>query len=310
VVPLSLRSVVRLGLAGIALATAVASQAAFRVAPPTGDTAPLVPDAKSARVASLGFEGLVADFFWLRAVQIVGNDDPAALKRALGQIGSLSELVVGLDPWVDHPYRFAALWISEDPDQLDTANRILERGVAYHPTDWRDRFYLSFNHFFFRGDNAAAARELEPAVRLPNAPIFLSRLLARLRSTTEKDGLGVAAGYLEEIRNSTNDPFKRAELEKALDEIATERAARFLDDARETYKRRAGRDIARVDDLVRGRDAVLPTLPAEPHGWEWELDPKTNAIVSSFYKHRYQLNFQDGKTRGAPATAAVGGDGR
>jgi hypothetical protein len=307
VVPLSLRSVARLGLAGIALATALTSQAAFHVAPTIGDTAPLVPDPKSARVASLGFDGLVADFFWLRAVQIVGNDDPAELKHALQQIGSLSALVVGLDPWVDHPYRFAALWISEDPDQLDAANRILERGVAYHPADWRDRFYLSFNHFFFRGDNAAAARELEPAVGLPGAPVFLARLLARLRSTTEKDGIEVAAGYLEELRNSTDDPFKRAELEKALDEIETERAARFLDAARETYRQRTGRDIAKVDDLVHGRDAVLPTLPAEPHDWEWEIDAKTGAIVSSFYGHRYQLNFQDGKNPSATRTAAESG---
>ena len=304
-VPLSLRSVARLGLAGAALATALTSQAAFRVAPPIGDTATLVPDAKSARVASLGFDGLVADFFWLRAVQIVGNDDPVELKRALGQIGSLSSLVVGLDPWVDHPYRFAALWISEDPSQLDTANRILERGIAYHPTDWRDRFYLSFNHFFFRGDNEAAARELAPAVGLPGAPVFVPRLLARLRSTIEKDGLEVAAGYLEELHASTDNPFERAELEKALDEIATERAARFLDDARDTYKRRTGRDIAKVEDLVKGRDAVIPMLPAEPHDWEWELDPKTGVIVSSFYKHRYRLSFQDGKSRGAPATAAA-----
>ena len=65
---------------------------------------------------------------------------------------------------------------------------------------------------------------------------------------------------------------------KALDEVATERRARLLDAARAAYRSRFGRDIARVEDLVRGPSPLLRRLPpAHPHfpGFEWELDPET-----------------------------------
>jgi hypothetical protein len=203
----------------------------------------------------------------------------------------LIEAVVELDPWVDHPYRFASLWLVNDPDQVRAANRILERGISYHPTEWRNRFYASFGHFFYLGENDAAARELEGAVGLPGAPPYLGRLLARLRS--EGGGLDSARAYLEELLHQTEDPWKRAEYEKALDEIATEESARLLDQAREVYRARHGRDIPNVDALTSGPDPVLRALPAELHGWGWVLDPKTNQIVSAYYQTRYRLNVQD-----------------
>lgn len=293
-VPFSIRLVARLGVAGLALATMLGSQSRFDGAVSSDEAAPFVPDAQAARFASLGFEGLVGDLFWLRAIQVIGNDERGVV-RDLPRISRLTDLVVALDPWVDHPYRFAAVWVSEDPDEVRTANRMLERGISYHPRDWRNRFYLSFNHFFYLGDNAAAARELARAVALPGAPVYLSRLLARLQSSAHEDGLETAAVYLEELLRATDDPWKRVEFEKALDEIECERRARVLDAAREVYRERNGRDIARVEDLVRGSGAVLPRLPEELHGWEWEIDPKTGSIVSSFYRRRYQVNFQDGR---------------
>ena len=131
---------------------------------------------------------------------------------------------------------------------------------------------------------------LEPAVHLPGAPQYLGRLLARLRSNS--GGLEAAAAYLEELLRDAPDEWARAEYEKALEEIETERRARFLDQARDVFRKRHGRDIASVDDLARGAGRVLQSLPPEPHGWEWELDEE-NEIVSAFYGRRYHLNLHE-----------------
>lgn len=247
----------------------------------------LLPDLGTLRVAALGFDELVGDFYWLRALQLVGATAGWSEKDA-PVIGRLANLVVGLDPWVDHPYRFTAVWLTDSPESVRTANRILERGIAYHPVEWRNRFYLSFNHFFYLGDAAAAARELEPAIGLEGAPSYLGRLHARLRS--ERDGLEASAAYLSELHRQTDDPWRRAEYEKALDEIETERRARALDRARELYRKLHGRDIASVDDLAKGPDPILPELPPDVHGWGWVLDPKTGQIESAYYGTRYRLN--------------------
>ena len=89
-----------------------------------------------AKVAALGFDAVVADFYWLWAVQIVGRSDPSMHSL---EIGRLIDVVTTLNPWVDHPYRFAAVWLIEDEESVRTANRLLKRGIEHHPQDWRNR---------------------------------------------------------------------------------------------------------------------------------------------------------------------------
>lgn len=279
---------IRLGTAAAALAVTLAAHARLP-ARELRETEAFLPDPSTARLGAFGFESLAADYYWLRAVQIVGSaqGDPSVHAP---QLAALTELVVALDPWVDHPYRFAALWLSERPDTIEAASRMLERGIAYHPGEWRNRLYLSFNRFFYLGDAQGAALELEPAVGLPGAPRYLGRLLARLRS--EGGDLEAAAAYLETMRENAPDEWHRVEYEKALDEIETERRARLLDEARKAFRQRAGRDIASVRELAFGPDAVTWQLPPEPHGWEWEIDERSGEIVSSYYGRRYRLHFQ------------------
>ena len=84
--------------------------------------------------------------------------------------------------------------------------------------------------------------------------------------------------------------------------------ARFLDAARESFVGRTGRDIHAVEDLVQGPEAVLASLPPEPNGFEWTLDPESGRIVSSFYRHRYegQIHPTDRKRREAWRVAREG----
>jgi hypothetical protein len=245
-----------------------------------------VPRPELVRNASFGFTSLASDYYWLEAVQLVGGTtaDPSA---HAAQIGRLLDVVTELDPWVDHPYRFGAVWMTDNEEDVRHADALLRRGIAYHPDDWRDRFYLGFNQFYYLEDSKAAAETLEPAAHLSGAPRYLPRLVARLRS--EGDGLDSAAIFLEELAGRASDGFARAEYEKALDEIETERRARFLDRARAEYKRRNGRDITRVDDLCAGPGPVLRQLPAEPNGWEWRLNDG-GQIVSTYYGSRYVVH--------------------
>ncbi len=245
-----------------------------------------LPTPQAARVASLGFRAVVADFYWLEAVQIVGaaERDPS---RQAASLGRLIDVVTTLDPWVDHPYRFAAIWMTDSEKSVREANRLLERGISYHPDEWRDRFYLGFNLLYYLGDDQRAADAFAGAIRLPGAPIYLKRLVARLRA--QGGDLEVARTLLQELWRSTDDPYAKAEYEKALDEVETERRARVLDAAREEYRRRHGEDIAAVADLLQGPDPVLRELPPELHGWEWILDPHSGEIESSYYQRRYRV---------------------
>lgn len=79
-------------------------------------------------------------------------------------------MVTTVDPWVDHPYRFAAVWMTGSEAQVRHANRILERSFSHHLDEWRNRFYLGFNLFYYLEEPEPAARWLEEAAALPGAP--------------------------------------------------------------------------------------------------------------------------------------------
>jgi len=243
-----------------------------------------VPRPEIARATALGFDAVLADYYWLQAVQVVGSEMLPESRSHL--LARLIDVVTTLDPRVDHPYRFAAVWLTADEESVRKANKLLERGIEHHPDEWRNRFYLGFNQFFYLDERAAAAETLEGAIALPGAPLYLRRLVARLKA--ERGGLDVAEAFLRQLLHDAPDPYARAEYEKALDEVHVERLARRLDAARIEYVKRNGRDIDRVEDLIAGPDAVLPQLPPEPHGWEWVIDADTGAIVSSYLRHRYR----------------------
>jgi len=251
-----------------------------------------VPRPAQARYSTLGFDAVAADYYWLQAVQLLGGAR-ADVGGKTEQVGRLIDVVTTLDPWVGHPYRFAAVWLTDSLESVETANRLLERAIAYHPADWRNRHYLGFNQFFYVGDERAAAATLEPAASMPGAPRYLGALVAKMRAG--HDGLETSASFLVSLAANTSDEYARAEYMKSLDEIETERRARMLDRAREEYRARNGRDIASVEDLLRGPSPVLRRLPpAHPHltDFRWELDPETGTIVSSFYEHRYEPKLQ------------------
>lgn len=254
-----------------------------------------IPAPQAARVASLGFQALVADYYWLEAVQIVGASERDPTRHG-ATLGRLVDVVTTLDPWVDHPYRFAAVWMTDSEKSVREADRLLERGIAHHPDDWRNRFYLGFNHLYYLDEAELAADAFEGAIRLPGAPVYLKRLVARLRA--QGGDLDVAATLLEELWRNTEQPEAKAEYQKALEEVETERRARFLDAAREEYRRRHGTDITAVTDLLQGPNPVLKRLPPELHDGEWVLDPKSGAIVSSHYQRRYRVgNWQSDADR-------------
>jgi len=247
-----------------------------------------LPSVGQARIASLGFGPVLGDLYWLEAMHLVGSVRGKVEPHA-PVIAGLVELVTGLDPWVDHPYRFAAIWLSDSPE-IGRANALLEKGIAYHPLDWRNRHYLGFNQFFHLGDAQRAADVLEPAVGLAGAPGYLAPLVAKLRA--DAGSLDAAEALLVGLVNATADEYAKARYLKSLDEIATERRARGLDAARLEYWKRTGHDLARVEDLLAGPSPVLRALPpAHPHfaDFGWVVDPETGQITSSFYGSRYRL---------------------
>lgn len=285
-----------MGFLAVVLATGFIHQR-IPITPESEQSGRLVPQPEVAQILSLGFESVVSDYYWLKAVQIAGGARTPGPEQG-DYIARLIDLVTYLNPHVGHAYRFAAVWLIQSEEEVREANRLLRRGIENQPEEWRNWFYLGFNHFYYLDEPEEAARNLAVASELPGAPAYLSRLVVRLRA--ESGGLDVAQALLNQMVRETESEEALSGYLEALGEIEVERHARALDSAREAFRNTYGRDIESVDELAVFFDPILKRLPrAQPSrlgielGAEssWSIDPETDQIVSDYYGRRYKVNF-------------------
>ncbi len=249
-----------------------------------------------AKVAALGFDSVISDYYWIQVLYKVGGSMENTASYS-SYVAKAIELVTTLNPWVDHPYRFAAIWLTDSEADVRKANEILTQGIEYHPDDWRNHFYLGFNQFYYLKENEAAIASFENCITREGAPAYLPRLIARLRS--ESSDIEAAAIFLQQMVMTAEHEYEKAIYQAALDEIEVEVKARFLEGARDQFAQLHGRDIERVEDLTSGDHPILSGVPrAEPdalpesrrRGDYWYLDEETGKVTSSYYGRRYEVN--------------------
>lgn len=137
---------------------------------------------------SLGFKGLVADWYWMRALQYVGNkilnvpeDVPL---DSLGQLNlkllaPLLDAATTLDPQFMEPYEYAAV-VLPDVD-VQEALRIVKKGIAANPSAWRLYHHLGYISWQQK-DFAAASEAYAQGAKLPGAPVWMEAMKARMAS--------------------------------------------------------------------------------------------------------------------------------
>jgi tetratricopeptide (TPR) repeat protein len=306
------------------LLVALGTFAVHRTMPPTLPAERdevFLPKPELAKVAALGFESVLADYYWIQAMYKVGVSHDRG-PRFSSYVAKIIDVVTTLDPWMGHPYRFAAIWLTDSVESVRKANGFLEQAIEYEPDLWRNYFYLGYNHFYYLQENEKAAEILEQCMQLEGSPHYIPRLVARLRS--EHSNLAAAQLFLQELYQSAQSDDERASYQAALDEIEVENKARMLDRARASYGELYGKDIEEVLDLITGPHPIVNRLPRpEPDalpatrrkGDKWYIDSKTRRITSSYYGRRYRLNMtaQSYEWTGASNTSeadreGIGGD--
>lgn len=62
-----------------------------------------IPTAQAVRIGSIGMENLVADMYWLRAIQYIGSNALSAGYKAY--LATMLELITDLSPHFTYPYQ-------------------------------------------------------------------------------------------------------------------------------------------------------------------------------------------------------------
>lgn len=245
------------------------------------------------RRVCLGFNGLAADWYWMRSLQYVGGkllnahqgiaiDNLSSLNLKL--LAPLLDSATTLDPQFLEPYEYAAI-ILPGVNVAD-AIRLINKGIAANPAAWR--LYQHLGYIYWQQKNfSAAADAYGRGATIPGAPLWMQAMKAKML------GEGGSPGTAREIYLHM--------YQEAGDEKVKEMARRHLmrlDSADErqglrkllaAYQSRTGRCPASWKDL----DPVFRSMrlridasgaPLDPAGTpyvlnstdcEAELDPKS-----------------------------------
>ena len=230
---------------------------------------------------ALSFDALLADVYWIRALQHYGGtkrgDDSA---KDYDLLYPLLDITTTLDPRFSIAYRFGAIFLTEaypnGPGRPDQALALLQKGWEQMPERWEYLMDMGFVHYWWLGDYDEAARWFQRASEIPGASWWVRTLAA---NTLAEGGNRRDARFMwEQVLESASDPWLSNEATRrllqldALDDL--DRYAREV----ERFEAREGRWPASWRELT---SRALEDPPVDPLGHAYVLVPAQREITLS-----------------------------
>ncbi len=251
----------------------------------TGDTLPYGPSGPLLERLSLSYDALMADVYWIRAIQYFGgtrrSSDP---DKGYGRLYPLLDRVTTLDPDFNIAYRFGSIFLAEvypdGPGRPDQAIALLKKGFAARPDRWQYLQDIGFVHYWWLQDYEAAAEWFLRASEVPGSSWWLETLAATtLAQGGDREASRVLWQHLAADADADNawlrqEAVRRLAQLTALDDI--DALAATVDE----FARRA-QAFPTTWQLLVDADA-LPGVPVDPAGVPYALDPTQRRVdVSS-----------------------------
>ncbi|PYS48895.1 MAG: hypothetical protein DMF68_11690 [Acidobacteria bacterium] len=174
----------------------------------------------AARRMSLSFNGLVADWYWMRSLQYVGRKVMAQEDNI--QLSSLAALnlkllyplldtATTLDPQFISVYEYGGVVLPEI--NADYAIKLLRKGIENNPAEWRLYYHLGYI-YWQRKDYNAASEVYREGAKLPGAPEWMKQMSARMKA--EGGDYDYARDMYSHMYDETSDPKIKHMLELRL----------------------------------------------------------------------------------------------
>jgi tetratricopeptide (TPR) repeat protein len=220
---------------------------------------------------SLGYDGLLADIYWTRAVQYFGSHHFVAAKN-YRLLSPLLEITTALDPKLIVAYQFGANFLGPKPPegagQPDKAVALVEYGIRNNPDNWKLYYELGFVYYYMvPKDYAKAAEAFERGTKVPNAHPFLRVFAAQMAQH---------AGEIETSRMlwqgayaTTQDKLIRQNAVEHLKALQVDEDVTHLEDVVANYRQQTGKVPTSMSDLERA--GLLHGTPTDPTGRRYKL---------------------------------------
>jgi len=233
---------------------------------------------KMVKRMSLGYEGLIANIYWTRAVQYYGG----TFHKGGGRyelLWPLLNITTQLDPHIIPAYQYGATFLAQKPPNgagmVDKAIQLVEFGIEHNPDDWRLYEDLGFIYYSNLKDYQKAAEVFLRGSKRPNAHPFLKVLAAQ--AAEHGDERRTAQLLWTAIYETTHDKDIRSTAAWHLRALKVDETVTQLDQLVETYRQRNGHLPESFADMIRA--GLLPGIPLDPYGHEYRLESSGRVVV-------------------------------
>jgi tetratricopeptide (TPR) repeat protein len=233
-----------------------------------------VPSGQLLEKMALSYDSLLADVYWIRALQHYGGDRRSNRAQRFELLYPLLDITTTLDPRFAIAYRFGATFLSEPypggAGRPDLAIQLLEKGVRAQPQKWQYHEDIGFIHYQL-GEYQAAAREFQLGGDLPGSPWWLRSLAA---VTLTRGGSREASRFLwQRILAEATDAWLRDNATMRLMQLDALDQIDALNARIREYSRRVGHLPDSWEAMIAA--GLLSALPVDPTGVPFVLNRST-----------------------------------
>lgn len=246
-----------------------------------------LPSGKLLRIASLGYDSLVADLLWVKSVIYFG--DEVKKKGDFRWVSHYFDLITDLNPPFEAPYEFGGIVLAAQLDDVDGSIALLDKGMKNVSKDyyryWLLPFYQAFNYMIYKEDYKTAALFLREAIEYPQSPPFLPLLLTRLYAATDDEELGIE--FLDTFQSANEDPLIAVALKKRREELRVSMRLSYLQERISHFEERFLFTPYSLDLLITL--GVIPPLFYDDD-WETYFIGGDGVVGSTALKKRLTIN--------------------
>ena len=229
-----------------------------------------VTSSKALKRLSLGYDGLLADIYWTRAVQYFGNRH-AARASHFHLLAPLLTITTELDPHLIVAYEFGASFLSPPPPdgagRADAAIRLMEFGIENNPENWRLYYDLGFIYYMDLKDYTGAAEAFLRGSQVPHAHPFLKVLAAQMAQ--HAGDTQMARALWTTTYQTSQDRQIRANAIAHLRALQVTEDVTGLEDLIRQYELHNGRPPTSLSELVGA--GMLRAIPVDPTGRPYKI---------------------------------------
>jgi tetratricopeptide (TPR) repeat protein len=221
---------------------------------------------------SLGYDGLLADVYWTRAVQYFGE------KLARGSdhfdlLAPLLEITTTLDPRLMVAYEYGSNFLAPKipggAGQPQRAIKLVEFGIRHNPDQWRLYYDLGFIYYMELEDYEKAAAAFADGARLPKTHQIMPIMAAKMAEH---------AGNIQTARlmwgttlQTTLDPRVKSNAVAHLNALQVDEDVTTLEKLVTLYQKKSGHLPLSFSDLETAN--LLRGVPTDPLGHPYKLMP-------------------------------------